>query len=300
MSDVLDNINSEGIGLIDNLKNVPAIPTTLNGFASKLGFPLPTILDQITTIPDQIAAAFRLQNDSVGSIAGWNFDIIDNHSLSSTVNVTNYPVLSGQFVGDGISWKPYEYTIKGMISDLVYITPKEDSLLAQLPDNFTLPSEFADINIPKMSVEDIKEGIDQFLGFELPENTDFLKDFAEPESLTISRQQPEQSRTQKLITTLLVFQRQGVPFNVFSPFINMDSGLIESIQISNTHNSRVHEITIKIKEFRQIEQSFNKFNEKNYKGRSAIQNAPAKAENKSLLAQGADNGTNFIRSFIPK
>lgn len=107
------------------------------------------LLDSLSTLQRQ--AIIRPTNPPPG-LAGFLFDINEDDEINLRADITDHFVENNTVIVDQIGLKPEEYTVRGLVAELVAIPPAPD-VVAKVPNPLDVNSDLLPVLTPQAAQE---------------------------------------------------------------------------------------------------------------------------------------------------
>ena len=231
-------------------------------------------------------------------IAGFEFDIFEEHKIESQAEITDHFVEDNSTIQDHIAIKPDKITLRGFVGEVVNEVAEPKSTIAELTEKLTTIAGYIpvvtgaarqiqnQIKNNKLNTADdlagaVGTGVDLFQAWKAlnPPDTEQAKAYNFFKALFDAKQ---------LVAV-------DTPFGFFSDLV------IENLVAIQGDNAYISDFSITLKQFRTADTQLVDFDEKKSQGRTSNQKAEAKdggvAKGKSLSSIAASTYDKFTSKF---
>lgn len=226
---------------------------------------------------------------SARGLSGWEFDVLQDESLSIEADITDHYVESGTYLNDHKVIKPVQITVSGLKGELVYKPPEGlQGQTQELNNKLTEVDAYLGDYTPGM-IQEIQRSI--LIANSAVSRINQNLDRTQNVLSSLSGEGPETTKQQRAYTELKALFNSSQLITVQTPWRYFDSMMITSISCRQGPDSAYYsQISVTLKEIRFANIEINTFDENILPPREEMQ---ISEEQDTGRVQGRENSLLF-------
>lgn len=213
-------------------------------------------------------------------IAGFSFDIFEEHKSEQTAEITDHYVEDNSTIGDHIAIKPLKFSLRGFVGELVDTTATPKSSVAELAEKLTIINSYLPVvtgaakqvnNLLTSNKASTADAVGQSIGT----GVDLFQAY---QALN-----PPDTRQAKAYNFFQALFKAKQLVAVDTPFGFISDMAIENVISIQADNAYISDFSVTLKEFRTASTQLVDFDTKKNQGRAGNQKS-------ETVDQGTANG----------